>query len=106
MVVAHVEPGICGFHTEIRVMKIKTGRVGIVITSDCEQVTCLGNEIKELDIRETLKIPIDKNLAYEKAGLCSLHPGCPVPCGLIKASEVELGLALKKDIKITFHSED
>ena len=105
MVIAHVESGICGFQTEIRVVRIKTKRVGIFITSDCAQVSALGNEVKELGIREALKIPIDKNPVYERAGLCNLHPACPVPCGIIKAAEIELGLAVKREVTITFQSQ-
>jgi hypothetical protein len=29
-----------------------------------------------------------------------LHPSCPVPAGIIKAVEVEAGLALPKDVAI------
>jgi hypothetical protein len=48
---------------------------------------------------------MNKNKIYEKAGKCNLHPGCPVPCGVIKAAEVELGLALVRDVKIVFQNE-
>lgn len=65
----------------------------------------LNHQLQKLDMLDVLK-PINKNAIYEKAGRCSLHPGCPVPCGVIKAAEVELGLALMKDIRIVFQNDN
>jgi hypothetical protein len=48
------------------------------------------------DMVDIIKNPINKNPIYENAGKCNLHSSCPIPCGVIKAAEVELELALKK----------
>ena len=37
---------------------------------------------------------------YELAPQCLAHPACPVPSGIVKAIEVEAGLALPADVSI------
>jgi len=105
MIIARVESGVCRFHAEIRAVKSQNKTVRIIIKSDCEQVTALGNELKELGIRDILKTPVTKNPVYEKAGKCHLHPACPVPCGIIKSAEIEMGLALLRNVSIEFQNE-
>ncbi len=102
MTTVYIESGICGFATRVSVSKGKGGKVGIHIESTCEQIQGLGNEIPEMDMMDVLKSPINMNPVYIKAGRCKLHTSCPVPCGVIKAAEAELGLALRKNIKIEF----
>jgi hypothetical protein len=104
MITVHIESGICGLNTEVRAFRIHRKSVGIAIKSDCEHIMALDNQLPKLDMQEVIKNPINKNTVYEKAGKCNLHSGCPVPCGVIKAAEVELGLALIKDVKIAFQN--
>ncbi len=104
MSVVHIESGICGFKTLVRASQIQGQGVGIVLESGCAQIMAFGGGLRELGIEDILKIPINQNPIYEKAGKCNLHASCPVPCGVIKAAEVELGLALKGDVRITFHN--
>lgn len=40
--------------------------------------------------------------AVLKAGLTIPHACCPIPVGVIKASEVEIKFALKSEVKIEF----
>lgn len=106
MIAVHIESGICGLETEVRVFRIERKSVGIAIRSDCEQVMALNNQFHKLDMMDVTKNPINKNAIYEMAGKSNLHPSCPVPCGVIKAAEVELGLALIKDVRIVFQNDD
>jgi hypothetical protein len=102
----HIESGICGFSTAVRVSKGKGGKVDVAIESTCEKIQGLGKELSEMDMMHVLKSPINENTVYVKAGLCRLHTSCPVPCGVIKAAEAELDLALKKDVKVEFVEEE
>jgi hypothetical protein len=54
---------------------------------------------------DILRGPINQNPIYVEAGKCKLHNSCPVPCGIAKAAEAELGLALKKNVKIEFQED-
>jgi hypothetical protein len=101
-----IESGICGFSTTIRVFKGEKRKVGLAIQSTCEKVDALGREVQEMDMLDVIKNPINENPVYMKAGECRLHGSCPVPCGVLKAAEVALGLALPKDVKIGFMCEE
>ena len=105
MITVHIVSGICGLETEVRVCRIQRKSVRIAIRSDCEQVIALSNQLHKIDTMDVIKNPINKNPVYEKAGKCNLHASCPVPCGVIKAAEVELGLALMKDVRIIFQND-
>lgn len=103
MITAQVEPGICGFSALIRVNRVERKQLKIDIESDCEHIKALADQLQTLlGMREILKTPINKNPIYEAAGRCHLHASCAVPCGVLKAAEIELGLALKKAVKIDF----
>lgn len=105
MITVHIESGICGLNTVVRAFKTQRKSVGIAIKSDCKQVTALENQLRKIEMMDVIKNPINKNLIYEKAGKCNLHSSCPVPCGVIKAAEAELGLALTKDVRILFQND-
>jgi hypothetical protein len=105
MTTIQIQSGICGFLTVVRALRGRQKKVGFSIQSDCEQVRALGDELSELDMRGIIMMPIHHNPVYEAAGKCRLHASCPVPCGVIKAAEVESGLAIRRDVKITFQNE-
>ncbi len=105
MVTAHVDSGICGFTTVVRVSKTQRQSTDVVLESDCEKIAAFGNRLQKLEMSEILKIPINENPVYKTAGRCDLHASCPVPCGVIKAAEVEMDLALMKSVKIVFQKD-
>ena len=105
MITVRIESGICGLNTVVRAFRIQRRSVGIAIKSDCKQVMAFGNQLRKIDMMDVIKTPINKNPIYEKAGRCNLHSSCPVPCGIIKAAEVELELALTKDVRIDFQND-
>ncbi len=97
--------GVCGFSTEVIVEKIEKKRVNIRITSQCEMVRAIGEELSQLDMMSVFKGFLD-NPVYKSASRHLRHVTCPVPCGILKAVEVELGLALPRDVNISFLRED
>ena len=99
MASAEIDSGICGFSATVRTRADgKTMR--IEIESDCPHVQSLAEELTsvspfaEIGFRgegpETLRLAA-KHLA---------HAACPVPVGIIKAIEVEAGLALPREASI------
>jgi hypothetical protein len=106
MITILVEPGICGFRSEVQAWKVAGSGVGLVIKTDCEHVIELANQLTGLGVRGILRVPIHQNPVYEAAGRCRVHSSCPVPCGIIKAAEAALGLAQQKDVKIEFLKDD
>ena len=98
-----VTSGVCGFSTTIEVVNVAKRRARVAITSDCEMVTKLGESLIEVEQWELLKQHTNCKI-YEVASMCHLHVACLVPIALLKAIEVEAGLALPRDVAIRFET--
>jgi hypothetical protein len=86
MAKAEIFAGICGFNTTVQTtMNERTCHLSI--QSECKA-------FKEISFRRQLP------QTYEAAHQYCSHAACPVPSGIIKAIEVEAGLALPKDVSI------
>lgn len=96
-----IEPGACGLSTVVEVLKTEGKSYRVKITSDCEMVQKLGERLKELGMMDAFKKILD-NPVYREGSLCLKHVSCPVPCGILKALEVEAGLAVPRDVTIRF----
>ena len=96
-----VKPGICGFTTTIEISKIDKKRLSCKIISECKTVAGLDEDLTEIDKWDVLK-PRAESGIYLKLSEHPLHLSCPVPVGIIKAIEVEAGLALARDVSIHF----
>jgi hypothetical protein len=100
-----VNAGICGFSTRIEIARLSTRTVSAALTSDCEMVRQAAQQIRELDWQDALRKRED-SLICKAAFQCIKHAGCPVPLGIIKAIEVEVGMALPRDAVIHFEVTD
>ena len=100
-----VNPGICGFITTIEVAKISKQKVSVKIVSTCEMVNKLSDSLTELDKWQLFK-PYSLCKVYRFASECSLHISCPVPIAILKAVEVEAGVALPRDATMRFETTE
>jgi hypothetical protein len=96
-----VDPGICGFVTTVEVDRINKHKVKVVVNSDCENAARLGELLTEIDKWTVFKQHQDNEI-YQAASSCQLHITCPIPIAVLKAIEVETGLALPRDVGIHF----
>lgn len=107
MAKAEIDAGICGFKTTVVARANGDGTVQLQITSDCKAVCKLAEQIQTVEpFKEAFwrrKMPTG---IYELAPQCLSHPACPVPSGIIKAIEVEAGLALPADVSIKVSKDD
>lgn len=71
------------------------------IDSDCPMVQALASDLESIELMEIFQ-PILENRVYREASARLRHATCPVASGVIKAVEVEAGMALPKDARITF----
>jgi hypothetical protein len=55
-----------------------------------------------LDMTDILSKGMGKNAVFAECSELLSHAACPVPSAIIKAAEVELGLALPKPVVIEF----
>jgi hypothetical protein len=100
-----VEAGICGFSTIVVATKTGKRRVSVGVESDCEAVAQMNGDLQDMGWLEALGPP-GKSVVWECACQHLQHPCCPVPIGIMKAIEVELDLALPKDVVIHFEKVD
>jgi len=99
-----IQPEACGMPVTVEVKKKDKKTFTVIITSECEMVTKLGSELPELDFMDAFKRLLD-NPVFAKGAACLKHVSCPVPSGILKALEVEAGLAVPKDVSIIFVKE-
>jgi hypothetical protein len=96
-----IHPGACDLPALVEVEK-KDGRTfSVAIRSECEMLERLGTDIAELTLADAFT-RIGENPVYRKASSILKHPSCPVPSGVLKAVEVEAGLAVAKEILMEF----
>ena len=100
-----VEPGACGFVTVVRVRKKDKTTYTVTFESDCEMVQKLAKELPELNFNDAFKRMTD-NPVFVKGAACLRHAACPVPCGVLKALEVEAGLSVRKNAGVSFEPAD
>lgn len=100
MATARIDAGICGFTTSVRTHG--EGRVmRIEIESDCAHIAKLAQALTEVDPFAEISFRGDGPVTLKLARQHCAHAACPVPAGILKAIEVEAGLALPKDVTIT-----
>ena len=98
-----VDPGICSFTCLIRAFKDQKHTVRFEIQSDCEQIQNLAGELGNVGMKD-LFLLLSRNPIFLSAEKSQCHLACPIPCSLVKAAEVALGLALPKKVTITFET--
>ncbi len=99
MASAEIESGICGFCTTVRT-KADGRRVRVEFETTCGYVEKLAEQLTEVDPYKEISYRGDGPVTLRLAAEHLVHPACPVPAGIIKAIEVEAGLALPKDASI------
>jgi hypothetical protein len=96
---AEITSGICGFTTIVKAQQ--QGRiVKLSIQSDCKAIQRLAGELTEVEPFQEITFRGKGPRTLEAGALYCSHPGCPVPVGIVKAVEVEAGLALPADAVI------
>ncbi len=106
MTKAEVFSGVCGFTTTVEAVQDGDQQVLLTIDSECEAIQRLAKELDEVDPFQELTFRNGGPLTLRLAAECLCHTACPVPAGIIKAVEVEAGLALPADAFIRISEED
>jgi len=99
MAKAEIESGQCGFATVV--IASMNGKVcSLSITSDCEAIQKLASELTEVEPFREISFNQNAPLTFEMAAKSCPHAACPVPVGIIKAVEIEAGMAVPADVSI------
>lgn len=99
-----VNAGNCGAMVFITARKEKGRKIAISLETGCEMIMNMRKDISLLDMRSLFTNHIS-NPVYRSAAEHLKHAACPVPCAILKAAEVELGLCLPEDVTIQFRRE-
>ena len=94
-----LNPGICGHKTIISVDTVSQNTVKAVLETSCPNITGIPDDMLLIDplIEMTPRGELPNKLKKYIP-----HTSCAFTAALLKAAEAEAGLALKKNVSITF----
>ena len=93
-----VDAGVCRFKTVIIASMDEEMNITYKIKSECPKVREVGRTFGPVPMFDAIAMPFTTNYIYKEFGDKVEHVACPVPCALVKASEVACDMALKKDV--------
>ncbi|MBB6217317.1 cell wall assembly regulator SMI1 [Anaerosolibacter carboniphilus] len=100
-----VHPGVCGMEAKIVVHKKDRKTSEIHIESKCNHINQMAEELKELNGMNECFSKFSSSLVYQVTDKYCKHLACPVPSAIIKAIEVEMGLALPRNVEMIITKE-
>jgi hypothetical protein len=100
-----VNPGVCGFKTEIKALSENNRQAALDIKTDCPNLKPLEAELKTADAYKEIFAKFGKSGIFETAAKYCKHSACPVPTAIIKAIEASCGLALPRDVTIEIKTD-
>jgi hypothetical protein len=104
MAKAEIFAGVCGFNTTVTARRNGHGCI-LDIHSECTAIQRLAEHLNEVDPLKEISFRRTLPETYEAAHQYCSHAACPVPSGIIKAVEVEAGLALPCDVSIKISND-
>jgi Family of unknown function (DUF6951) len=99
MAKAEIFSGVCGFNTTVET-QMDGSSCKLSIDSDCESVQSLAEELRAVEPFQEISFRGEGPATLRLGAKHCKHAACPVPVGIIKAVEVEAGLALPADVSI------
>jgi hypothetical protein len=96
---AEITSGICGFRAIVET-HMNGRRCTISIESECDAVRRLAEALPEVNPFQEISFRGEGPQTLKLGARYCHHPACPVPVGIVKAIEVEAGLALPADAVI------
>lgn len=97
-----VHSGICGFVTTIRASSEDRQNVTLEFETTCPNAQNARAELTSVDAYAELFRTPHETTVYAVLSKHLPHTACPLYSGFLKAIEVEAGLALPKDVSMTF----
>jgi hypothetical protein len=97
-----VHAGICGFTTVIRTSSADMQNVSIDFETTCPHAEKARDELRSVDAFAELFRKPHETSVYAALSKNLPHVACPLYSGFFKAIEAAAGLALPKDVTMTF----
>ena len=105
MAKAEITSGICGFSATVET-RMEGRKCLVSVESECDAVQRLGEALQELDPFQEISFRGEGPRTLKIGAEHCYHTACPVPVGIIKAIEIEAGLALPADATIKLSKSD
>jgi len=99
MAKAEIQPGNCGFTTTVEAT-LADDVCKITIQSECKAIQKLAQELLEVNPYQEISFRRNTPKILQMGAKYCTHAACPVPVGIIKAVELEAGMALPMDVTI------
>ena len=97
-----VHAGICGFTTVIRTSSTDMQAVSIEFETTCPHAAKARDELTSVDAFVELFRKPHETAVYSVLSKYLPHVTCPLCSGFLKAIEAAAGLALPRDVSMTF----
>ncbi|MEW6751503.1 MAG: hypothetical protein AB1505_11080 [Candidatus Latescibacterota bacterium] len=95
---AEIECGVCGFRAVVAASSGADGRVNVQVECECPAVRRLVDQLRQVDPLEFGTFL--SSSVYRAAETCLRHPDCLIPVAILRAANVEAGLALPSDASV------
>jgi hypothetical protein len=107
MTLIKVFPGPCGFEATITATVDGEYRVRMSVDSKCPAVKAMAKELEVLTLNDIIgKEGFGRSRPFTAAAETLAHAACPVLTGFLKAAEVEMGLAVPRNVTMEFITEE
>ena len=105
MTKACVNCGGCGYTANVRAAGKEDGTVSVDIDSECSALGELAARLQAVDPYGEMGNLLH-TATFQAAGGCLHHSSCPVPTAILRAIEVEAGVALPSTVTIEITRDD
>jgi hypothetical protein len=99
LTIAEIDSGICGFTTVVEA-QMDGVECSLSIKSECDAVQRMAAKLTRVRPFQEIAFKGAGPVIMQAAAEHCKHTACPVAVGIIKAVEVEAGLALPADVTI------
>ena len=99
-----INPGVCGMDCTVEVTKADRMNYNVKVDCPCKMINEMAGALETVNLRDALK-PQTQSKIYEAAADSKTHPVCPVPMAILKAIEVESGMALPRPVNMEFQQD-
>ena len=96
-----IDPGVCGFVAKA-IAEMNGEMCTISVKCGCPHICTMVDELKEVNPMTEISFKQEGSALLKSFEKNCPHPSCPIPSGILKAIEVEAGLALPQDASIKF----
>lgn len=100
-----LDAGACGFRIVVKADKIDNNSFTLRLISPCKMVKDLDSELADLVFSKDVFTRMMDSDVYRLCSKYILHTSCPLPSAMLKALEVEAGLALPRDVTMNLEKE-